>query len=110
MLLRTDSGLCAVGVSREELLAECSPLLVEVACEVHIVLLVHRLKLSVESAYNHVLEAVSLDACPVVNLVRRYVLHIARHVVACISVGAVGSDGSHQLVVLVRDEILRSNL
>ena len=31
MLLRTDSGLCAVGVSREELLAERRPLLVEVA-------------------------------------------------------------------------------
>ena len=58
-----------------------------------------------ESAYNHILEAVALYACPVFKLVGRYVLHIARNVVAGVGVGAVGSDGRHKLVVLVRDEV-----
>ena len=110
MLLRTDGGLCAVRVCGEELRSESVPHLVAVVREVDVVFLIHSLKLSMETADNHILKAVSLDASPVVHLVGGDVLHVARHVVAGVGVGAVGTDARHQLVILVGDEVLCCNL
>ena len=56
-----------------------------------------------ETTYHVVLETVGLYLCPVVQLVRGDILHIARHIVASICISAGGADGSHQFVVLVGD-------
>ena len=63
-----------------------------------------------ESANDHVLEAVALNLCPVFNLVAGNVFGVARHVVAGEGICAFCTDGSHQLVVFVRDEIFCGNL
>ena len=92
MLLRTDSGLCAIRVGREEQLAYGGKLLACVVGQRDVELLVHSLKLGMETAYDHILEAVALNACPVLHLVRRNVLHIASHVGRGVGIGTVGSD------------------
>ncbi len=73
----------------------------------HVFLLVDGFQLGVESSQYRVLEAVGLYAGPVINLVGRNILHIAGHIVARIRVGAVCTDGAHQLVVLVWDSYFR---
>ena len=59
---------------------------------------------------DHVLETVGLNLRPVLNLVRGNVLGIAGHVVRGVGVGTLGTDGSHQFVVLIGDEVLGSHL
>ena len=94
----------------EEHLADGCKFLAYVLCERHVELLVHGFKLGVESAYHHVVEAVGLYSRPVVHFVRRDVVHIAGHIVACVGVGAGCSDGGHEFVVLVWYEVACGNL
>ena len=63
-----------------------------------------------EAAYHHILETVGLYPGPVADLVGRDILRIAGHVVGGVGVRPLGADGSHQLVVLVGDEILCRHL
>ena len=63
-----------------------------------------------ETEDDHVLEAVGLYLRPVLDFVRRDILDIARHVVRRKGIGTLCTNGSHQLVVLVGDKILGSNL
>ena len=84
--------------------------LVHIVRQSDVVFLVDGLQFGVESADDHVLEAVALNLGPVLNLVAGNVLGIAGHVVAGERIGTLGSDGGHQLVVFVRDEILGCHL
>ena len=110
VILRTDSGLRTIGMSRRQLLAQRTPYLVAIIGEVDVILLVNGLQLSVETTDNHILETVGLHLGPVLNLVRRDILRIARHIVGGKGIGALSTNGSHQLVVLVGDEVLGSYL
>ncbi len=110
MLLRTDGGLRAVGMGREEHLGHRLPQFALVLGDADVVFFVDGLQLGVETADDHVLEPFALDLCPVLHFVRGNILGVAGHVVRCVGVGALSTDGRHELVVLVRDEILRGNL
>ena len=63
-----------------------------------------------ETADDHILEAFALNFGPVLNLIAGNILYIARHVEAGIGVGTLGTNGRHQLVVLVGDKVLGSQL
>ena len=110
MLLRTDCSLSSVGVSGEELVQERVNHLFAVVAQVEIILLINGLKLGVEAADYHILETVGLYASPVLNLVAGDVLYIDRLVKARVSVCAVRTYQSHQLVVLVGDVVLGGEL
>ena len=110
VVLRADGGLRAVGVGGEELVEQCVDHLLAVLAEVQVVLLIDGFQLRVESSDDHVLEAVGLDACPVLHLVGGDVLYVAGDVEAGEGVGAVRTDEGHQLVVLVGDVVLGSEL
>ena len=103
MLLRTQHGLCAVGVVREERGVHRLPDLAAVLRERHVLLLVDGLQLGVEAADHGVPEAVGLDFGPVLDLVRGDVLDVDGHVLRRKGVRAVGADGRHEFVVLVRN-------
>ncbi len=81
MLLRTDSGLCAVWVTWEELCCQSVPLLVVILSQTYVEFLIHSFQLGVESTDNHVLETVAFDLRPSVDLVGRNVLHVASNIV-----------------------------
>ena len=108
--LRTDSGLSTIGVCRRQLLTHRTPYLVTIIGQIHVILLIDSLQLRMETANHHVLETVSLYLCPVLHLVRRDVLGIAGDIVRRESIGTLCTDGSHQLVVLVGNEVLGSHL
>ena len=103
MLLCAQHGLCAVGMvgkqCREHSLGE----LAAIAGEAHVLLLIYGLQLGMETADDVVLEAVGLNLCPVFQLVGGDILDVAGDIEAGVGVGAVGTDGSHQLVVLIGD-------
>ena len=63
-----------------------------------------------ETTDDHILETVALDLCPILNLVRRDVLRITGDIVRGKSVSTLGTDGCHQFVVLVGDEVLGCEL
>ena len=110
MFLRAYRRLCAVGMGGEEQPVHRLPHLVVVSGEPHVVLLVHRLQLGVETAYHHVLESVALYSRPVLHLVCRNVLHVAGHVVARVGVAALRAYSRHQFVILVRNVVPGSEL
>ena len=110
VLLGADGGLRAVGVRGEELRQQSLVLLVTIVREPDIELLVNSLQLSVEAADDHILEAVGLHLGPVLHLVRWDVLDVAGHIVRSESVRALATDGRHQFVVLVGDEVLGCQL
>ena len=110
MLLFTDGGLRSIGVGRCEQLPQRGIFLRTVACHRDVFLFVHGFKLGVESANDHVLEAVGLYACPIIDFIRGNVLYIAGNVVARVGVGTFRSDTRHELVVLVGYVILRGQL
>ena len=110
MVLCTYGGLRTIWVSREELCHERLVQLAEVLCYTDVVFLVYSLQLSMEAANHHVLEAVGLYFSPVFYLIAWYVLSIACDVIRSICVSALSSDGSHQFVILVRYEVLGSDL
>ena len=97
-------------MSRPEHLADGGKELALVAAQSDIILLIDSLQLGVETTYHHVLESVGLDLCPVLNLVRRDILRIAGHVVRRVGVRPFCTDGCHQLVVLIGNEILGCHL
>ena len=101
VLLRAQHGLGAVGMVGEQGGGHRFPYLARVLRERHVLLLVDGLQFGVEAADDGVLEAVGLDACPVVDLVRRDVLDVDGHVLRRVGVRSVGADGGHQLVVFV---------
>ena len=105
MLLSAYRGLRAIRMTGECLCEEGFVNLLVVVGKTDVVLLVYGFKLGVEPPYDHVLEAVALYLEPFLHLVGRYVLHIARHVVARIGVGALGADRRHHLIILVGDEV-----
>ena len=63
-----------------------------------------------EATDNHMLETVALYPRPVLHLVGRNVFRVAGHIVAGIGIGALGTDGGHQLVILIRDIVAGSQL
>ena len=63
-----------------------------------------------EPTDDHMLETVTLDLRPVLDLVGGDILGIAGHIIRGKGVRALSPDGSHQLVVLIGDEILGSHL
>ena len=63
-----------------------------------------------ESANHHVLESLALNLSPVFHLVARNVLRVASYVVGSICVRTLRSDGSHQLVVFVGNEVSSRHL
>ena len=97
-------------MSRPEHLADGGKELTLVAAQSDIILLIDSLQLGVEATYHHVLESVGLDLCPVLNLVRRDILRIAGYIVRGIGVRPFCTDGCHQLIVLIGNEILGSHL
>ena len=110
VFLRADGGLCAIGVGGEEHLAHRLPELARVLCDADVIFFVDGLQLRVETTDDHVLETVALNACPVLHFVRGDVLGVARHIVRRVGIRALGTDGSHEFVVLVRNEIAGSQL
>ena len=110
MLLSTDGGLCAIRMVRPQHLTQGSEQLTTVAGQSDVILLVNSLQLGVETANHHILETIGLDLSPVINLVRWDILGIASHVVRSVGIGTLSTNGSHQLVVLVRNKVLGSNL
>ena len=58
----------------------------------------------------HILKTVGLHAGPIFHLIRGDVLHVAGHVKRGVGVGALRTDGRHQFVVFVGDEILGCQL
>ena len=105
VFLCTQHGLCAVGVMGEEGGEGLFVHLASVLGERHVLFFVYRLQLGVETADHAVLEAVGLNLGPVFHLIAGDVFRVAGHVVAGVGVGAVSSDGGHQLVVFVGDGI-----
>ena len=110
VLLRADGGLSAVGMRGEKLGEQSLVLFVAVAGKANVVLLIDSLQLGVEAANHHILEAVGLHLCPVLNLVRGNVLHIASHVIRGESIRALTANGGHQFVVLIGNEVLGREL
>ena len=92
-------------MGREELCKECCIHLAPVAGKTDVILLIYRLQLCVEAADNHILEAVTLNLCPSVQLIRWNILYIASYVIRSVGVCTLTTDGSHHLVVLVRDVV-----
>ena len=97
-------------MSRPEHLADGGKELALVAGQTDVILLIHSLQLGVEATDHHVLESVTLDLCPVLNLVRRDILRITGHVVRRVGVRPFCTDGCHQLVILIGNEILGCHL
>ena len=108
VFLCTQYGLRAVGMVGEQGGVHGLPDFAAVLRQGHVLLLVNSLQLGVEAADHGVLKPVGLDPGPVVDLVRRDVLDVYGHVLRRKSIGAVGADGRHQFVVLVRDGDFRS--
>ena len=110
MFLRAQRRLETIGVVGEQLTHHGCHLLAEVTGQTDVVLLVDSLQLGMEATDNHVLKTVCLDLCPVLYLIGRNVLDIACNIVRGVSIGSLSTDGRHQLVVLVGDEVLGSQL
>ena len=110
MLLGADGCLRAVGMRWEKLGQQSLELLVSVVGEADIVLLIDGLQLGVEATNHHVLEAVGLNLGPVLHFVGRNFLDVAGHIVGGEGIRALAADSSHQLVVLVGDEVLGCEL
>ena len=81
MFLRTDGGLSAVGVRGEQLRHHGSIELVAIIRQTDVILLIDSLQLRMETTNGHIHEAVGLNLCPVINLVRGDILHVAGHIV-----------------------------
>ena len=105
VFLRTDGSLCSVRVVREQRRHEGFEQLPSILGRIHVSFFVHGFEFGMESADHQVPETVGLNLRPVLDLIARNVLHIAGHVIAGIGIGSVGTDGSHQLVVFIRNEI-----
>ena len=97
-------------MGRSQQLTHGSIELATVGCQTDVILLVHGLQLGMETTDDHVLETVTLDLRPVLNLVRGDILRIAGHIVRGVGIRTLCTNGCHQLVVLIGDEVLRSNL
>ena len=69
MLLRTDGALCSVRMGRIEQLVKRLPYFAVVLSQTDIELLINSFKLGMETADNHILEAVALNAQPVFHFV-----------------------------------------
>ena len=110
VLLRTNSGLCAIGVRGIEFVAQSIIEFIRIVSQIDVILLVHSLQLRMETTDGHVHEAVCLDLGPVVNLVRGDILHIASHVIARIGIRALRADGGHQLIVFIGNVVLGCQL
>ena len=110
MLLRTDGGLHTIGMRRRKFLPQRTHHLIIIIREVDVILLIHRLEFGMEPTDDHVLEPVTLDLRPVLDLVGRDILRIAGHIVGGKGVRPLCPDGGHEFVVLIGDEILGSHL
>ena len=75
-----------------------------------IVLFVDRFQFRMETANDHILEAVSLNTCPVLHLIGWDILNIAGDIITCESIGSVTTDECHQFVVFVGNIVLGSQL
>ena len=110
MLLSTDGGLSAIRMIGEEFGHEGFVLLVHVVGQSDVIFLVDGLQLGVETADDHILETVGLYLCPILNLIGRNVLCVASHIVRSEGIRTFGSDGCHQFVVFVGDEVFGGKL
>ena len=110
MLLRTDGGLHTIGMRRRKFLPQRTHHLIIIIRQIDVILLIHRLEFGMEPTDDHVLEPVTLDLRPVLDLVGRNILRIAGHIVRSKGVRSLCPDGGHEFVVLIGDEILGSHL
>ena len=110
MILIAQYGVAAARVVGVEQREHAVIGLVAVAGERHVVLLVNRFQLGMESADHGVLETVALYLGPLLDAVRGDILGVDRLVERGPRVGSVGRDGGHQLVVFVGYGQLRSLL
>ena len=97
-------------MGRKQFLAQRLIELARILRQTDVILLVDSLQLGVETTDDHILETVCLNLGPVLDLVRGYILDIARHIVRGKGIGTLRADGRHQLVVLIRDKVLSSHL
>ena len=63
-----------------------------------------------EPTNHHILEAVSLNLGPVIDLIGRDILRIAGDIIRGVGISALGTNGCHQFIVFVGNKILSSNL
>ena len=110
MLLRTDGGLRAVGMVGPQHLTDGVEQLTLVTGQSDVILFIHSLQLCMEATDNHILETVGLNLRPVLHFVGRDVLRVAGHIVRGIGIRTLRTDGSHQFVILVGNEVLGSLL
>ena len=110
VLLRTDRRLKSVWMIRPEHLTNRIKKFALILGQTDIILLIDGLKLRMETTDHHVLETVTLDSGPVLDLIRGDVLRIAGHIVRGVGIRPFGTDGSHQFVILIGNEILGSHL
>ena len=95
---------------REEFFHQREIRLHSIVRQVDVILLIHSLQFGVETSYSHILETVTLHLQPVLNLICRYVVHVACTVLPSERIRTFGTDESHQFVIFIRDEILRRQL
>ena len=110
VLLRTQRGLKSIRMIREEHLTTCSKEFSGVSGKTDVILLVNSLELCVETTYNHILETISLNLSPVLNLVRRDIFCVASYIIRGVSISTISAYCCHQFVVLIGDEVLGSHL
>ena len=110
MFLCANRGLKTVWMIGEQLGHQSCQLLTMVVGQTDVILLIDGLQLSVESANHHVLKAFALNLCPVLNLVAGNVFHITSYIETGIGIGTLSTNSRHQLVVLIGNEVLGSQL
>ena len=81
VFLRTDGGLCAIGMVGPEHLADGVEEFALVARQSDVILFVDSLQLGMEATDHHILETICLDLRPVLDLVRWDILRIAGHII-----------------------------
>ena len=110
VLLRTDGGLCAIGMVGPQQGTDRVVQFSHITGQSDVILLIHSLELGVETTNHHIHKAVALNLSPVLDLVGRDILCITGHIVRCIGVCTLRTDGSHQLIVFIGNVILGSQL
>ena len=108
--LRADGGLCTVWMRGKQLVHQGVVHLLAVVGQIDVILLIDCLQLRMESTDGHVLETIGLNLQPRIHLVGGNILDIASTVVPGVGIGTLGTYHRHELVVLVRNEILGSQL
>ena len=103
VLLGADDGLGPVRVMGEEDGINGDHRFFRIIGQPLVVFFVDSFQLGVETADDHVLEAVGLDLGPVLDLVGRDVFLVAGYIAGREGIGPFGSDQGHHLVIFIGD-------